>query len=405
MVLFIFYGICIVAAAIASALLLYRFAAPQRVSFVVLLVTWYGWLTSFSVVALVPIDVYTTLSGVGNVAVVLILWRVSYWSTQLLTWLAIPVLQHYSVSGAASPLGRLSYAFNRMWKFYVIVGALAVLGVLTAAAFGKLDLHTLPQLIVTFSNTYGLVAIMALLGYGLVEVPKVLWRRSFPESRLKWHLHRVGKSCDRLQKAAKELEQCLVIVVVTMQQIPRSETDLRDQAVSLMKLANQASPIPLKSLKSSRVDVESLEERDLDYAGDGDGLASLRERLKRAIAEFVGSKGDYIAYLQKAMELEALCKSRQIGVYQPTTDNHGFLEELKWKYKCLVRPYVQRVGACICAMVSALVVWCEATIASGRHPDLSPFSIVRVIAPCFCFFPIAQKHDSLLICLLDAADS
>lgn len=36
--------------------------------------------------------------------------------------------------------------------------------------------------------------IIALLGYGLVEIPRILWRRSFPESRLKWHYHRVGRS-------------------------------------------------------------------------------------------------------------------------------------------------------------------------------------------------------------------
>ncbi len=379
MVLYIFYGICVACAAIMSAVMLHRYAAPKRVSFLVLLISWYGWLTSFSVVVLVPLDVYTTLSGEGNDTVVLYLWRVSYWSTQLLTWLAIPVLQHYSLSGAPSVLGRFGYALNRMWKFYAIVGVLAVLGVLVAAAFGKLELATLPQLIVTFSNTHGLVAIMALLGYGMVEVPKVLWRRSFPESRLKWHLHRVGKSCDRLEKASKELEQCLIIVVITMQQIPRSETELREQAISLMNFANRASPIPLKALQSSKIDVESLEERDLDYAGDGEGVASLRERLKRAIAEFVGSRGDYIAYLKKAIELEALCKSRQIGVYQPMTiENGGWLGEVGWHYKCRIRPYVQRLGAFICAAASALVVWCEATIASGRHPDLSPFSIVRL---------------------------
>jgi hypothetical protein len=31
-----------------------------------------------------------------------------------------------------------------------------------------------------------------LLGFGLVELPRLLWRRSFPESRLKWHYHRVS---------------------------------------------------------------------------------------------------------------------------------------------------------------------------------------------------------------------
>lgn len=376
MFLFTFYLICVVCAAIASTILLHKFAA-KRVGFVVLAVTWYGWLTTLSVVALVPIDAYTTLSGLGDVDIILLLWRLSYWSTQLLTWLVIPVLQHFSVSGAHGVLGRLWYAVNKLWKFYVIVGVLAIIGVLTAAAFGELELTTLPQLIVTLSNTYGLVAIMALLGYGLVEVPRVLWRRSFPETRLKWHLHRVGRACNRLAKAAEELEQSLVIVVVTMQQIPRSETDLRNQVESLLHLANQASPIPLKSLKSSRIDVESLDERDLDYAGDADGVATLRERLKRAIAEFVGSRGDYLAYLEKAFELEALCKSRQLGVYQPASEDAGLLETAKWYYKCILRPYVQRMGAFVSALMSILVVWCEATIASGRHPDLSPFSLVR----------------------------
>ena len=84
------------------------------------------------------------------------------------------------------------------------------------------------------------------------------------------------------------------------------------------------------------------------------------------------------------MELEALCKARQLGVYQPVDGAEGKVAELVWKYKCLVRPYVQRIGSIACALLSAVVVWCEATIASGRHPDLSPFSLVSVTV-CSCF--------------------
>lgn len=374
--LFVLYGIFVFVAACISVVLLHKFAAPDRVSFVVRLTTWYGWLTTLSVVALVPLDVYMTLSGQGDKDVTTILWKVSYWSTQVLTWLSIPILQYYTLSGASNVASRLLYAFHKMWKFYIMVGILSVGGVLVAAALGKLELSTLPQLVVTFSNTYGLVAVMALLGYGLVEVPKVLWRRSFPETRLKWHLHRVGKSWKRLEKAAKELEQCLIIVIVTVQQIPRSEIFLRQKADHLMEYTHQASPIALSQLKASKVDVESLEERDLDYAGDSGGIADLRGRLKRDIAEFVGSRGDYLLYLEKAMDLEAMCKSRQLCVYQPLNGSDGRWSNFVWKYKCVMRPHVQRFGAIICALVSAVVVWCEATISTGRHPDLSPFSVV-----------------------------
>ena len=41
------------------------------------------------------------------------------------------------------------------------------------------------------------------------------------------------------------------------------------------------------------------------------------------------------------------------------------------------RPWVQRLLAAGTAAVSAVMVWSEATIATGTNPDLSPFSLVR----------------------------
>ena len=73
----------------------------------------------------------------------------------------------------------------------------------------------------------GLVVIIALLGYGLVEIPRIFWRRSFPEARLKWHYHRVGRAADKLTDASDELERVLAIVLATSQQIPRAEEQLR----------------------------------------------------------------------------------------------------------------------------------------------------------------------------------
>lgn len=192
-------------------------------------------------------------------------------STQVLTWAVIPVLQGYAISGAFSILGRLRSSLKRLWVFYLIIGAAAGAIVLLALAAGKLQLATLPALIFTLSNTYGgwaggwvacarvwgvegnreerqahshqplshahhappipppagLIVIIALLGYGLVEIPRILWRRSFPEARLKWHYHRVGRAADKLTDSSDELERVLAIVLATSQQIPRAEAKLR----------------------------------------------------------------------------------------------------------------------------------------------------------------------------------
>ena len=45
--------------------------------------------------------------------------------------------------------------------------------------------------------------------------------------------------------------------------------------------------------------------------------------------------------------------------------------------RCTAKPWVTRGVACCLGAVSFLIVWSEATIASGTHPDLSPFSHVR----------------------------
>ena len=271
--------------------------------------------------------------------------------------------------------GRIRSALRDLWRFWLIVILLSIVGVVLAAAWGKLQVDTLPQLIVLLSNTYGLVAVVALLGYGLVEVPRVMWRRSFPESRFTWHLHRVGRAAARLDDAAKELERCLAVVLITSQQVHRSDTELRRKADDLVEYTDRISPVPLSALAATKIDIESLDEKDLDYAANAAGLAKLRGRIKLSIAEFVGSRGDYVSFLQKAMELEALCKSRQLKIYLPPDGRSSILAIAAWKYNCTLRPYIQRCSALILAALSITIVWCEATIGSQRSPDLSPFSL------------------------------
>ncbi|KAL4450039.1 hypothetical protein ABPG77_010708 [Micractinium sp. CCAP 211/92] len=369
-----FYITAMVACTIAVAYLLRKMAAP-KVTPVVLMTTFVGWLTALSVVALVPIDVYSSLAhdDPGPLAV---LWSISYWSTQVLTWAVIPVLQGYAISGAFSVLGRLASSLKRLWVFYLIIGALVAVGVVGLLAAGKLQLDTLPALVFTLSNTYGLVVIIALLGYGLVEIPRIFWRRSFPESRLKWHYHRVGRAADKLTDSSDELERVLAIVLATSQQIPRGDAQLRHYMDLIIKYADDYSPVRLDALARSKVSIDRLEESDLDYATSVASLSRLRGRLKLAVANFVGCCGEYVNYVKKAIDLEAVCKARQHGVTVPPSGKKGWWPEARWRYQCSVRPWVLRLAAAAAGGASVVIVWSEATIGSGRSPDLSPLSLM-----------------------------
>lgn len=64
-------------------------------------------------------------------------------------------------------------------------------------------------------------------------------------------------------------------------------------------------------------------------------------------------------------------------MYAPPSGRTDFWSVAAYTYKCRGRPWVLRLGAVVAAAVSAVIVWSEATIGSGRSPDLSPFRWVQ----------------------------
>lgn len=68
-----------------------------------------------------------------------------------------------------------------------IVGAA---GLAWAVASNTLSLSTLPSLGIQLSNSFGLFCVLTLLGYGLVAIPKKLWKRSYPQRELRHQLYR-----------------------------------------------------------------------------------------------------------------------------------------------------------------------------------------------------------------------
>ena len=75
-----------------------------------------------------------------------------------------------------------------------------------------------------------------------------------------------------------------------------------------------------------------------------------------------------------AQELEDVCKSRRTRDYEPPRTSGS--NQAIWTFKCLVRPWLLRLAALALAFLSLSLIFAEATIGAGRHPDLSPFSIM-----------------------------
>lgn len=68
------------------------------------------------------------------------------------------------------------------------------MGAFWAVTSGKLTMSTIPSLAIQLNNTFGLFCVLTLLGYGLVAIPRRLWKQSDPDRELRHHLYR----CDPL---------------------------------------------------------------------------------------------------------------------------------------------------------------------------------------------------------------
>ena len=86
---YIIVAIQIVVALLYVAYLIHQYSLPQ-VNAVIKALVYFTWLASFSIVVLLPYDVYLSKSTQLTMFGV---WRGIYYSIQILTWILLPVAQ------------------------------------------------------------------------------------------------------------------------------------------------------------------------------------------------------------------------------------------------------------------------------------------------------------------------
>ncbi|GBF88476.1 hypothetical protein Rsub_01189 [Raphidocelis subcapitata] len=375
--MWLFFSAALVVVGAGIFLLLRRYAAPS-VPLVVKAATTYAWLVAGIVVVLVPIDVYATLTTRDDTAAVNAMWQVCYWSTQVLTWVALPFFQVYSEAGDFTVGARCVTSLKENGILYGVSAAAAVLGLIALIVVERgLAPRDVLALCMGLSNSFALSAGLLLLGYGLVEIPRETWKSS-PEQLLKWCAHRTGRFAGAVLRTTAELETVVTIVVANERQMPRRDP-LRPYMEIIAKAAEEESPVkPSQIAARGALDIESLAADDLEYNYDLAGLAALRRRLGAAIHAYKGAHAQYEEAVTSALALQQVVKSRERGDYDAPPGALGAgtaWGDLLWRYRCTLHPHARKVLGAALAALSCVVIWSEATIFTGQRPDLSPFSL------------------------------
>jgi hypothetical protein len=114
-------------------------------------------------------------------------WRVTYWTSFLLAYFILPIARETLLSGHFSLISRLKDGTHRSLQSMLLQLCCGILSIFAMAVHLK-TFHFVKIVIpvlMALSNTYGLLLVSLLLGNGLVNIPKKLWRMACPANELR----------------------------------------------------------------------------------------------------------------------------------------------------------------------------------------------------------------------------
>ncbi|PAN08329.1 hypothetical protein PAHAL_1G403500 [Panicum hallii] len=354
------------------------FAGPAVPRYVVATVG-YAWFCSLSIIILVPADIWTTLTGSAKGGIGFF-WSWSYWSTFILTWAVVPTIQGYEDAGDFTVKERLKTSIHMNLLFYSIVGAIGLIGLILLLIMHRAWDGGIVGFAMACSNTFGLVTGAFLLGFGLSEIPRNIWKNADWSHRQKVLSHRVAKMAVKLDSAHQEYSNAIVVAQATSNQMSK-----RDLLRPYMDIIDNMLAQMLREDPSFKPSGGRLGENDMDYDTDDKSMATLRRQLRRAHEEYYRCKSEYMTCVMEALKLEDTIKNyerrdangwKYVSSFRESRSGTlgSLLGTIEFIWHCILRKQLQKAFAVILGCMSAAILLAEATLLPSV--DLSLFSIL-----------------------------
>ncbi|CAN6812871.1 unnamed protein product [Brassica oleracea] len=380
-----------------------RYFAGPEIPRYVLVTVGYTWFCSVSVIILAPADIWTTLSLPPNHpenGAISFLWSWSYWSTFLLTWAVVPLIQGFEDAGDFTVSERLKSSVHVNLVFYLVLGFIGLLGLILLIMMHRNWKGSILGYAMACSNTFGLVTGAFLLGFGLSEIPKTLWRNADWTTRHKVLSHKIAKIAVKLDNAHQELSNAIVVAQATSTQMSK-----RDPMRPYMNVIDAMLAKMFREDPSFKPQGGQLGENDMDYDTDEKSMATLRRHLRNAKEEYYRYKSEYLTYVTEALVLEDTVKNyerrdstgwKYISSFRTSRSGKmgNLLDTLEFIWRCLLKKQIQMMLAIVTGIMSAAILLAEATLLLSKL-DLSLFSILirfvksdELLVQAFAFVPL-----------------
>ena len=296
-----------------AVLLLLRYYLPLRSTPAFLLVpVFLAIALPASAVLLVPIDLASSARVEDEASkgiwlpqrMVLVLWRIIYWLTFVLTWLVLPLLGEYMDAGYRDPQSRLFYSLRSNGRYQLIMLGCATAGLVYMIFSYGFDPTAIKGLVVALAYVWGLILAIYLMGHGLVAIPRKVIRNADISGRLRRVQAHAPSVHEKLEDAVISLED----IESQIEQLKKRKTgsaleyqewidDLADTIGTLPPRITLATPEIDSSTKVPAVITERY-------------LADVTRRLNRARQQRARYIEEWDRIVQTAHELQLVLDAR-----------------------------------------------------------------------------------------------
>lgn len=311
--------------------------------------------------------------------VLLTLWKFIYWTSQLLTWILLPLLQSYCMSGEFTRIRKFKSSLIDNLKYYCFFGVLFLLFLIYYASRERPTFEGLKIFCISSSNTFGLFLLVVLMGYGLVEIPRTCFNNYYYDfqRRLQAMYFKIAKLRDEKCEADAQLDDYLdeirhlylyalstnSVYIGHLRKIISNCPDAFRREFLEINNVEPASHNPLSELNESN-------------------LIKLNAKIKRVIQTVHRTEVQFQFLVEEAIRLKYR-KETGAKNYEPSGAIETWLDEtvpgnwqLIYRLKSLLtNKRVFFLLGCILATLSVVIIWSEFTFFIKSYP-ISIFALI-----------------------------
>lgn len=250
------------------------------------------------------------------------LWKATYTITQAFTWAILPIAQIYHDAGDFTYTARLKTAIR---ENLVLGGILCCVGLLITAIVVSKNQNVTPASVgptlVALSNTFGITCEIFLLGFGLVEIPSIFFRRASTHASSRKLSNSVGHASIEMERAYADLLRLLAVYRQLRYEVPRRHKH-RSALEVIRSDIERAAPFELDEKALEHEQEAIRDEMDYDYEELSD-LVVLRRRLKRTMDAYRRCRSHYEHSVYNTIESEDVSRNRRAA------GTHEFISSLR----------------------------------------------------------------------------